>query len=1713
MMDIYKIKNLYGKNARLYLVFIFLILLQSIGLRAQTLTSGYGAPTVPLNVANGSATFKVKIVGSASACSGPSSLTITMPTGYVYVSGSASVTAGSGSVSETSVSGGTAVLSVSSIPAAPDSTVISYQAYAGCGVIGSSASNQVSYSLSGCIGTVTALSNVFNALNAKLNIINITNSAYTGSVGDIYTRAITIRNDGFGSIDTVYLDDISGSGLAYQFGSVTTSVGTIASVTTLPGGLNRFKVKGAALATGQSITITETMKIVSCSSLNTNFDAWYGPNAVECTGANSTTTAGANIDNSLVPNIVFIQKVKPNTTCLGTTYQHQYIIKNTGTGKATNLTFNLTDPVWLETQYSNNALEHFGWFDTITAKPAISLDGGATFSTATYTVVNTTTKIGTSTTFPAELSFTGLPTLAAGDSFILKFYQYYDTVPKCAYDQYYLNNTSVSVGSYQNTCGTNTYSFTPQNINYTAAEVEFFQVQFQNALDAIDTKPFKVNIKPIRWEINDNGLMGSDAYYDVLVTLPAALVPNSLTASDIYIDRSVRGLANLAFDNVFFDASGVLHLRFTKAAGHLGIVISPQDNLVLNTTVNCALATGGTPQISVNSVLRQTLSCPDSLFIGGCISAPVNLHCPAPCVGGLKNDGAYLTRTNFGLPDNDNNSIPDGSGTIDLTKVNYNGFLPSDTVDVYATGHVVVGSTGLTNFDMGTYVVKPTDLALAFSAIKGRVDLYRGASHFFVDNLPVTTVSAGANFKLDLSPSTIGSITSGFAGFINGDSIVSHITLTTIVLGGAEGIKAFPTEYYLQNSTTGAARYACDTPYTAVGIYYYLATSYGFGSGLNTNANIIGCTENTNLLTYALVTNGSWGYSQNQKFPYEIRNVGNPKYAKFQVPTGIVVDSVNVWLGDQRGGTGHFFYPTIVGDTAIVDLGAALDVLFGSRTYIDEGFQIITVPYIHANCNAPAVATMPIWYIINYLTHPSDSYQGPMNATISTTGSSLSISSSSPNLTVSTSTAVWEVQVTNSSAIASLNNVWLAKDAGISGVTITSLQQLTGAGGSLTGSPITPVGGVYQLGNISPATAQYYRITATYTSCVKDSILMAAGNNCSGYPSTVAAAICKQDLNLTVVPQPAALQLTILNQPSTAPVSLCSSLDYEIQVLNPALGDASNLSVTVTLPASGGVVYQTGSYQLSVPSGSYVSIADANVTSSGSTITFNVPSASLAALSSTQTYKIKFSLLTTACDFVSGQTLRFRPLGKNPCGQVITGTVQQSNKVTIIGTPTSTNAYTISSKADSVVACGSGAINTNYKFKLINQGPAATSSIDGFDVDMPSLWQLNPASIVFSHNPSSAAYSSTSGSVYNFTSGTGLAVGDSIVFTATIIVPAASSSSLACGLTDPITENATVSFTSTCVSSGTTCTSKSIVSNNTGTSVYVNRPIYTISGFTAAASPGTFGHPFPGDSLQGTLSLQHSNTTYVAQNVQLSFYNDVNSNGVYDAGDVLIGSQTFAVDNASSQTFNYSVRSAIIGTVTSVVAVANFNCSCNTPQAFFSGSIALPLAFTHQQIHTDACAVQLNWTYGNNNISGFVIERSNNGSTYTSIATLSAQSTSYIDVVPQSGTWYYRIKAKGVDGSNTYSTILSAQTTQCLGNTVNIYPNPAQDQLQIVLQGPSTINHYELVDALGRVLLQGDLQSNANNKVAVSGISVGVYVLRVLMDENVVTKQIQIGRQ
>lgn len=172
----------------------------------------------------------------------------------------------------------------------------------------------------------------------------------------------------------------------------------------------------------------------------------------------------------------------------------------------------------------------------------------------------------------------------------------------------------------------------------------------------------------------------------------------------------------------------------------------------------------------------------------------------------------------------------------------------------------------------------------------------------------------------------------------------------------------------------------------------------------------------------------------------------------------------------------------------------------------------------------------------------------------------------------------------------------------------------------------------------------------------------------------------------------------------------------------------------------------------------------------------------------------------------------------------------------------------------------------------------------------------------------------------------------------------------------------------------------------------------------------------------------------------------------------------------------------------------------NTPD-----QTVLPVNFT---LFNAACAnggVNLLWkTSGETNSRDFVVEKSNDGSSWIALTTIPAagqssteRTYSYRDE-QASGTGFYRIAQHDRDGRSSYTSIIRSS---CSGDqTLRVFPNPVRTQATISLNtAQSTKLSLSLSDVKGSIVRRQESllpQGNSQLSLDMSGLAPGTYTLR-----------------
>ncbi|WP_123985228.1 T9SS type A sorting domain-containing protein [Taibaiella soli] len=225
-------------------------------------------------------------------------------------------------------------------------------------------------------------------------------------------------------------------------------------------------------------------------------------------------------------------------------------------------------------------------------------------------------------------------------------------------------------------------------------------------------------------------------------------------------------------------------------------------------------------------------------------------------------------------------------------------------------------------------------------------------------------------------------------------------------------------------------------------------------------------------------------------------------------------------------------------------------------------------------------------------------------------------------------------------------------------------------------------------------------------------------------------------------------------------------------------------------------------------------------------------------------------------------------------------------------------------------------------------------------------------------------------------------------------------------------------------------------------------------------------------------------------------------NGVTAAYNAATGALTFTGTATATQwqtifrNITYSRSNA--STTTRSITFALGTTGSYTLNEFFTAN---PLALTW--VSFDGRAVnenaELTWaTADEKNTATFDIEHSTDGASFERVATIAAKGTGnntydFTDINTANGANYYRLKQVDNDGSFQYSKVVKVNIgKETAAATVNFYPNPAKDVLNIATTGDVMVAIFNMNGV--NVATQ---EVNGNGQITVSNLPEGMYICRV----------------
>lgn len=1543
------------------LAFVLTCILLLNNVNAQTLQPAYGAPSAPISACNYHAFFKIKVLGGSRTCN-EAVINIQLPNGYVYINESAVITSGNASLSQLSYQATQVQLSLQEIPAAPDSVIITYQALADCSAAAeASASNQVKYTLtSSCTGTQHSTSNTFNTQNAALHFSKITHQNYQGSVGDVYNREITITNNGLGNVSQITVLDTSGNGISINEFSI--SPGWTVTKTKAASGtdtISTFLLTGPALQQGQSVTLTETITLVNNCYLQGRLNAFYGCNGNRCTvyNANASASAGASVNNSLTPSLAIDKSGVTALHCRETPYTQTVSFINTGSTNLHNLQFNIFVATWSavaatqhfnpNTSFTNGAQAAYSGFryklgiNGVWA--SLTPDSTASFNNPGSNIYG----------LPSSVYFT-IPLIKNGDTLYLSYNEQNSILPAAITGNTVDNSGSIIRYSYSDACGSTAPTMAMFLRDYQGLRINT-QTTMPANIEAGKTYEFSYFFSEASAGIYKNtGPAGSSIRFEL--TLPDK-VNFSGNPADVAITRNNTVYGGIPTSFSYNSISKTISLTYAESSS---FSISGLRNATLTfkgLTLNCA-ATNNNNVVQLKYFAKALSTCAEEEEILA-VSKKLGFVCPQTCdiKGGISFDGFSLERSNYGLPDNDNDGLPDTGNSIDTANIKTTYAIIGDTIVAAFYGRINTGDPMAPSmFRYGYAIDTFSGYGNYITSLYASIQLFgqgKTTAFYTCNTLPVSG-GTGNIRKVDFSISALNALNGctlpgGYTAYNNGDSVIIKIYYKVSANSGSSGADISTNNRLLISEVANPqtqAQFSCGSNYS--GTISLVGIHGGAGTGnltySTTGRSAVDTRANNQLhVGPCCVSAGS------RPFVYEYRSITYYDSMSYIKPEGYDVEAATIVYNYTRepGITASITTPITPLNASADTLVFNLKTLFeeGTLPYGDQGSSITAIVKVRPNCSAPPKTTAR-FYIRQVASPQSGITLNPLISiiydTIYLTAADLKASAINNNATSDNDTASWEIQLSNA-APATASDVWIAQALPNSNVTITSIEKLNAPGGAAVATILPDNNGIYQLGVFNQA-SHFYRINAQYDKCDMDSLILAYGYDCSGqgYPSAVPALTgSSKKLNLYVSTNQSSLQLSITSQPLHGnAISSCDTLKYHLEVLNTGPGLTQNLRVITTLPATGGISYLPGSFSFQpVAGGDYIHVHDSMVTSSSPTqMEFSVPPNLLTQLKTAEALKMVIGF-TSGCNFVSGQTLRFTPTAELPCGQAISGAAQYSEKIQLAGIPENNNLYKMSSSADTVFStCGSTQdLVTQYKLKIINEGPLYSSQSDIFSVELPTPWEMDTTSIQFIHNPGQAVFWKFAHNQYYFRMGEAVAVGDSVTLNATIRVKAIHAASVTPNTNAVILENVLLLYESTCRASGNVCSSSQVLVNQYQlTTIPVKAPLFSVNGFSIQQNI-TADH-----TLSGSLHITQPGSSYTAQDITLKLYKDVDENGIAEPHDTLLGEQVLTISAAPSQSVMFNIPSSYNGVLCPrLLAVTDFG--CYSTSYIFNCNAALPV--------------------------------------------------------------------------------------------------------------------------------------------------------------------------
>ena len=187
---------------------------------------------------------------------------------------------------------------------------------------------------------------------------------------------------------------------------------------------------------------------------------------------------------------------------------------------------------------------------------------------------------------------------------------------------------------------------------------------------------------------------------------------------------------------------------------------------------------------------------------------------------------------------------------------------------------------------------------------------------------------------------------------------------------------------------------------------------------------------------------------------------------------------------------------------------------------------------------------------------------------------------------------------------------------------------------------------------------------------------------------------------------------------------------------------------------------------------------------------------------------------------------------------------------------------------------------------------------------------------------------------------------------------------------------------------------------------------------------------------------------------------------------------------------------------------ANITVSGGNVTLGITNAMVLPVELVNFAANTEGSKTNLTWaTASETNNKGFDIERSYDGTNFSTIGTVKAQGKAgtytFVDAQPFNGINYYRLKQVDFDGTETLSKVVSVTTTGKGTSKIKIFPTNTEGSI-FIESGQLTIDNVQVFNNVGQLVLS----SAATSRLDLSAMPSGLYLVQVKAGGEVATEKV-----